>query len=76
MNHYFILEQTMYEKIPGKHQAVIIWANPSDSRKHFNITILYIMDQEGRNLVSDLQACCDQLPEVTGTEENWPKMAF
>ena len=76
MNHYFILEQTMYEEIPGKHQTIIIWANPSVSRKHFNITILYIMDQEGRNLVSDLQGCCDQLPEVTGTEENWPKVAF
>ena len=34
------------------------------------------MGQEGRNLVSDLQGCCDQLPEVTGTEENWPKMTF
>ena len=39
-NHYFILEQMMYKKIPGKLQAIIIWANPSDSRKHFNITIL------------------------------------
>lgn len=76
MNHYFILEQTMYEEIPGKHQTIIIWANPSVSRKHFNITILYVMDQEETNLVSDLQACCDQLPAVTGTEENWPKMTF
>ena len=75
-NHYFILEQMMYEKIPRKLKAIIIWANPSDSRKHFNITILYIMAQEERNLVSDLQACCDQLPAVTGTEENWPKMTF
>ena len=39
-NHYFILEQMMYEKIPRKLKAIIIWANPSDSRKHFNITIL------------------------------------
>lgn len=33
MNHYFILEQVMYEKIPGKLQAIIIWANPSGSKK-------------------------------------------
>lgn len=31
------------------------------------------MDQEERNLISYLQTCCDVLPAVTGTEENWPK---
>ena len=70
MNHYFILEQTMYEEIPGKHQTIIIWANPSVSRKHFNITILYIMDQEGRNLVSDLQGCCDAICRLTAVGES------
>lgn len=29
---------------------------------------MLLMAQEERNLVSDLQACCDQLPTVTGTE--------
>lgn len=76
MNHSPFLEQTTGEEIPGQHQAIIIWVNPRISRKHFNITIFYVMDQEGINPVSDLQACCDQLPEVTGTEENWPKITF
>lgn len=63
-------------EIPRKFQAIIIWATPNDSKKHFNITILYVRDQEQRNLISYLQTCCDKSPTVPGTGEYWSKTLF
>lgn len=76
MNHYFILEQMMYEKFQENFKPSSFGLIQVILQKHFNITILHVMDQEERNLVSHLQACCDQPPTVTGTEENWPEISF
>lgn len=76
MDHYYMLEQMMDEKFQENFKPSSFGLIQVVPKKHSNITILYVMDQEERNSVSYLQACCDQQPTVIGTGENWPKICF
>lgn len=75
VHHYFILEQMMYENFQENFKPSSFWLIQV-VLKAFNIMILYVMDQEEGNLFSYLQTCCDQLPTVKRTKENWPKTPF
>lgn len=76
MDHYYMLEQMMDEKFQENFKPSSFGLIRVVPKKHFNITILYVMDQEGRKFVSYLKASCDQQPTVIGTGENWPKICF